>query len=195
MAAGQCLEDSRGCIFSSYVPHCDSSKHMKCKSKFLLRELDKQEEQQAYSSCSLQQSFERKYTFNVGRAGMQLSRLECRSHNIFCARAYKMIVFEATVYYSMPAAFLSYTLANWKHRAGQTVALVVDLTGDILEMVRFWAGKVQGLLVASPRRRCQSLAFVFDKGGYTLATHEQGYPFIQGESILSLRLINDFENE
>lgn len=75
VAAGQCLEDSRGCIFSSHVPRCDSSKHMKCKSKFLLRELDEQEEQQACSSCSLQQSFERKYTFKVGRAGMQLPRL------------------------------------------------------------------------------------------------------------------------
>jgi len=87
---------------------------MKCKSEFLLRELDKQEEQQAYSSCSLQLSFKRKYTFNMGRAGMQLSRLECWPHSVFWARAYKMIAFEPTIYYNIPAATLSYTLATLK---------------------------------------------------------------------------------
>lgn len=39
------------------------------------------------------------------------------------------------------------------------------------------------------------LLSLWNKGGYKLATHKEGDPFIQGGSRLSVGLINDSENE
>lgn len=83
VAAGQRLENLRGHTFPSHMPLCDSSKYKKHKSDFLLGELDRQEEQHAHSSYSLQLGFERKCTLDMGRVSVQLSRLECQPHRAF----------------------------------------------------------------------------------------------------------------
>lgn len=190
VAAGQRLEDLRGHTFPSHMPLCDSSKCKKCKSKFLPGELDRLEEQHVYSSHSLQLGFERKYTFDMGRVGMQLSRLECQPHGAFWARENKIITFTATICCSILRALTASRAQSWTDRvlsggSGRTY----PRSGSVLSRKDSVASS------CFTQKEGARFLSLWDKGGYTLATHEQGNPFIQGESRVSMGLINDSENE
>lgn len=150
----------RGSERPSHVPLYDSSKCKKRRSEFLPRELDRREEQHAYRSHSLQLGFGRKYTFDMGRVGLQLSRLDCQPHSVFWAWANKMITLAARICCSILGL------------------VVTSVVGHILGAVVFWVGRIQWLLVALPRRKGPNSLSLWDKGGYTFATHEQGDPFI-----------------
>lgn len=168
VAAGQCLEDLRGHTFPSHMPVCDSSKWKKCKSEFLPGKLDRQEEQHTYSSHSLQLGFERKYTFDLGRVGMQLSRLECQPHGAFWARASKMITFAARICCSILEGTIvalkaqSCTGCDLSGGAGRTY----PRSGYVLSR--------KGSVASScfTQKEGANLSSLWDKGGYTLATHE-----------------------
>lgn len=158
----------RGSERPSHVPLWDSSKCKKHKSEFLPRELDRREEQHAYSSHSLQLCFERKYTFDMGRVGLQLSRLDCQPHRVFWARANKIITLAARIWCSILEG--TFTASSWAgcNLSGGTYprsACVLSRKDSV----------ASGCFTQKEGAKLLSLR---DKGGYTLATHEQGDPFI-----------------